>query len=188
MPITSQQQGDNGTVTVAGLLTINVVPQFEAEVRKVIAGGVKSVAIDLADVDLICSAAIRTLLMHYKTLNGEGRSLAVINPSANVDAALETVGFAKLVRRNRLAVTGRIDGEAANQLEIDLVKLVQGDAPTISIDMSEVTFLCSAGIRVLLQYFRMTKKNDRVLQVTQPSAIAREALETTGFTDLIEKN
>ena len=193
MPITSEVAGDKGTVSVVGVLTNNVVGQFETSVQSVISQGAKSVEIDLADVDLICSSAIRVLLQNYKALSGEGKTLAVVNPSDNVRSALETVGFAQLVKPGtspddqEIKLSGRIDGDGANQLEVNLVELIRAGVKRIQIDMSGVEFLCSAGIRVLLQYYRQSKKDGNSLLVTQPSAIAREALETTGFTDLIAK-
>jgi len=47
--------------------------------------------------------------------------------------------------------------------------------------------LCSAAIRVLLQYHRQMKGKGRSFLVTRPSADVSAALEMTGFPELIEK-
>jgi anti-anti-sigma factor len=51
--------------------------------------------------------------------------------------------------------------------------------------LSETSFLCSAGIRVLLQYWRQLKNAGKKLLVTRPSAEVNAALDMTGFKDAI---
>ena len=52
---------------------------------------------------------------------------------------------------HELLVAGRIDGAGANQLEEEVLKAIRAGAETIYVNLSEATFLCSAGLRVLLQ-------------------------------------
>ena len=85
-------------------------------------------------------------------------------------------------------VAGRIDGEGANQLELELLASIRANAKTIYVNLSQTTFLCSAGLRALLQYWRQMKKDQRVLLVTRPSPEADAVLAATGFKDqLVEK-
>lgn len=87
-----------------------------------------------------------------------------------------------------LLVAGRIDGEGANQLEVEILSAIRGGAKVIYVNLSEANFLCSAGIRVLLQYWRQLKNQQRVLLVTRPSPAVDAVLETTGFKEqLVEK-
>jgi|SRR5579862_8852074 len=85
-----------------------------------------------------------------------------------------------------LMVPGRIDGAVANQLEIDILAAIKAGAREIFINLSQAEWMCSAGIRVLLQYYRQMKNNRKVLLVTRPSAAISEILEMTGFKDIIE--
>lgn len=84
-----------------------------------------------------------------------------------------------------LMVPGRIDGAAANELEIEVLATIRGGAKEIFINLSQAEWLCSAGIRVILQYHRQMKNNNKVLLVTRPSAGVSEILEMTGFKDSI---
>jgi anti-anti-sigma factor len=83
-------------------------------------------------------------------------------------------------------LSGRVDGIAANQLEIEILNAIKQNARTIYVNLAQATFLCSAGIRVLLQYHRQMKNKGLVLLATRPSAEVASALEMTGFPELIE--
>ena len=82
---------------------------------------------------------------------------------------------------------GRVDGAAANQLEIEVLAAIKQNATSIYVNLAEATFLCSAGLRVLLQYHRQMKTKGLTLLVTRPSAEVASALEMTGFPELVEK-
>lgn len=84
-----------------------------------------------------------------------------------------------------LTVPGRIDGMVANQLEIEVLAAVKAGAKEIFINLSQAEWICSAGIRVLLQHYRQMKNNGKVLRVTRPSPGINEILEVTGFKDVI---
>jgi anti-anti-sigma factor len=80
-----------------------------------------------------------------------------------------------------------VDGVVANQLEVDVLAAMKQNARTIYVNLAQATFLCSAGIRVLLQYHRQMKSKGLVLLATRPSAEVASALEMTGFPELVEK-
>jgi len=87
-----------------------------------------------------------------------------------------------------LLIAGRVDGEGANQLEIEVLAATRTEAKTIYVNLSQATFLCSAGLRVLLQYWRQMKNNQRVLLATRPSPEVDAVLTTSGFRDqIVEK-
>ena len=85
-------------------------------------------------------------------------------------------------------IAGRVDGPAAHQLEVEILETIRAGASRIYLNLSEATFLCSAGIRVILQYHRQMKNEGKSLLVTRPSAAVHEILELTGFrSTLVEK-
>jgi len=84
-----------------------------------------------------------------------------------------------------LLLRGRIDGAAANELEQDVLGAIKAGAQAIFINLSQAEWICSAGIRVLLQYYRQMKASNKVLLVSRPSPGILEILEMTGFKDLI---
>ena len=87
-----------------------------------------------------------------------------------------------------IIVDRRIDGEAANLLEIDLLAINRLTFQTVFINLAGCTFICSAGIRVLLQHHRNMKKEHKSLLVSRVSTEVDTILELTGFREsLLEK-
>ncbi len=84
-----------------------------------------------------------------------------------------------------MLISGRVDGEGANRLEEEILAAMRAGATTIYINLSSATFLCSAGLRVLLQYWRQMKNSQRQLLATRPSPEVNEVLSTCGFKDLV---
>jgi anti-sigma B factor antagonist len=82
-------------------------------------------------------------------------------------------------------VVGRVDGEMANELEIALIHTIKEGARSIAIDMAETNFLCSAGIRVLLQYARQMRNAGKRLVVSCPSREVKAVFDSTGFANMI---
>jgi len=90
-----------------------------------------------------------------------------------------------LADSHEFAVSGRVDGEGANQLEIALLNAISAGAKRITVEMSGVTFLCSAGLRALLQYWRQMQNKGGSLHVASPSAEALTLLNTSGFKSML---
>lgn len=84
-------------------------------------------------------------------------------------------------------MSGRIDGLVANDLEVEILAALRQGAKAIYVNLAEATFLCSAGLRVVLQYHRQMKGKNLVLQVTRPSPEVAATLDMTGFSELVEK-
>ena len=86
---------------------------------------------------------------------------------------------------HEILVSGRVDGPGANQLEEEILGAMRSGAQTIYVNLSMATFLCSAGLRVLLQYWRQMKSNKRTLLATRPSPEIDAVLTTSGFRDMV---
>jgi anti-sigma B factor antagonist len=82
-------------------------------------------------------------------------------------------------------LSGRIDGAAANEMEEHVLKAVKAGAREIFINLSEADFICSAGIRVIMQYWRQLKGQGKRLMVTRPSPAVDDILNMTGFREAI---
>ncbi len=82
-------------------------------------------------------------------------------------------------------VAGRIDGARANQLEEVVLNNIREGANPSYVNLAEVTFLCSAGLRVLMQYWRQMKNSQRTLLITRPSPEVDAVIETTGLKHLV---
>jgi anti-sigma B factor antagonist len=82
----------------------------------------------------------------------------------------------------------RVDGPTANQLEVDVLEAIRTGFKRILINLATSTFLCSAGIRVILQYHRQMKAQGRELLVSRTSPEIDQVLELTGFREqIVEK-
>ncbi len=86
---------------------------------------------------------------------------------------------------HELMVSGRIDGAGANTLEEVILGTIRDGANPIYVNLAEVTFLCSAGLRVLMQYWRQMKNSQRTLLITRPSSDVEAVIETTGLKHLV---
>jgi anti-anti-sigma factor len=87
-----------------------------------------------------------------------------------------------------MLVSGRIDGAGANELEVEILNAIRSGAKSIYVNLNGATFLCSAGLRVLLQYWRQMKNSQRVLLATRPSPEVDAVLAVSGFREvLVEK-
>ena len=89
---------------------------------------------------------------------------------------------------HELLVTGRIDGAGANHLEEEILASIRNGGQAIYVNLSQATFLCSAGLRVLLQYWRQMKQKQGLLQATRPAPEVDAVLSVSGFREmLVEK-
>jgi len=87
-----------------------------------------------------------------------------------------------------LLVSGRVDGAAANDLEVQVLNAIKAGAKEVFVNLSEADFLCSAGIRVIMQHWRQLKSQGKRLMVTHPSKAVDEILVMTGFRDAVVEN
>lgn len=82
-------------------------------------------------------------------------------------------------------VKGRVDSLTSPQLAQALNSVIEGGRFRIVVDMSEVEFISSAGLRVLLQAQKTCKRWNRgEVVLAALSDVVREAFELTGFTRL----
>jgi anti-sigma B factor antagonist len=84
-----------------------------------------------------------------------------------------------------LFFSGKIDGPAANEMEMEVLTAIKAGAEEVFINLAEADFLCSAGIRVIMQYFRQMRAQGKKLLVTRPSPQIEAILDMTGFKELV---
>jgi anti-sigma B factor antagonist len=84
-----------------------------------------------------------------------------------------------------VVVTGEVDGRTAPQAQEQILPVVQ-TASSIVLDMAGVTFMSSAGLRMLLLLYRQaTAKNVKVV-LAGLSAEIKDTMSMTGFLDYFE--
>ncbi len=82
-------------------------------------------------------------------------------------------------------ITGRLDGYWAEHLSTGLAEVVREGGHQLRVNLSEVSFLSSAGIRVLVQVFKQLRAIDGFLAVCHPSQHVSEVLKLAGLHTLL---
>ena len=82
-------------------------------------------------------------------------------------------------------IAGRLDGYWAEHLSTGLAEVVREGGHQIRVNLSEVSFLSSAGIRVLVQVFKQLRAIDGSLAVCHPSQHVSEVLKLAGLHGLL---
>ena len=84
-------------------------------------------------------------------------------------------------RELRIPLRGRIDSNNAAEAEQEIRTRLGGDAFSPVLDASELEYISSAGLRVILRL----KKQYPELRIAEVSSQVYEILETTGFTEMM---
>ncbi|MBE0643896.1 MAG: STAS domain-containing protein [Bacteroidetes bacterium] len=82
-------------------------------------------------------------------------------------------------------VSGKMDAYWSDALSRELESCVSEGAREISLDLSEVSFISSAGLRVLLIYLKQMKAIKGRLQFLNPSEKVRSIFDLSGLTHLL---
>ena len=83
-----------------------------------------------------------------------------------------------------LEITGRLDTTTAPNLEA-VINEISEDTKELVFDMSELEYISSAGIRVLLGAYKKMKANQGVMRIEKVNDIVSEVFEMTGLTQLL---
>lgn len=97
-----------------------------------------------------------------------------------MEIMVETSGEAK-----KLKVKGRLDGYWADHLAKALEEEIRRGSHHLMLDLSEVAFLSSAGIRVLVKYYRQLREIQGSLAVAEASEPVRKVLEISRLTGVL---
>ena len=82
-----------------------------------------------------------------------------------------------------VALDGRLDTTTAPQLESELKASLEG-VQTLVLDFAELTYLSSAGLRVLLAAQKIMNKQGS-MRVKNVNETIQEIFEVTGFCDIL---
>jgi anti-anti-sigma factor len=80
-----------------------------------------------------------------------------------------------------MRLKGRLDAYWSDHVGNAIEQLVRGGAHHLELDFSEVDYLSSAGIRVLLQHYKNLKAIQGSLRVIKPSPFVARTLSLSGF-------
>ena len=85
----------------------------------------------------------------------------------------------------QIKLSGRLDVKGTNEIENSFASHVTSGATCILIDMSEVEFLASTGMRLLLFNAKALARRKGKMVLFNPQPLIREALIIVGFDELI---
>lgn len=81
---------------------------------------------------------------------------------------------------------GRLDNTTSPDLEQDLLARINAGERLLVLDFSKLTFISSAGLRVILSLTKQVKIAGGRLTVCAPNKQVKEILDVTGCTTLLD--
>ncbi|MDJ0730497.1 MAG: STAS domain-containing protein [Crocosphaera sp.] len=86
----------------------------------------------------------------------------------------------------KVNLAGRMDLKGTNQIEMPFNAQVTCSKVPVIIDMAEVEFLASIGIRLILSSARAIKKRGSKMVILNPQPMVEDIFKTSGIEKLIE--
>jgi anti-sigma B factor antagonist len=83
-----------------------------------------------------------------------------------------------------MSVSGRVDSATAPDLESSLKKLVESDKTQIVLDLKDVEYMSSAGLRAMVSTLKAVKRVNGDLRLANPSPRVEEVLRLAGLTSI----
>ena len=84
-----------------------------------------------------------------------------------------------------LEITGRLDTTTAPNLQ-SVVNELSEDTKELVFDMSDVEYISSAGIRVVLGAYKKMNLNQGTMRIEKASDLVLEVFEMTGLSQMLE--
>ncbi|MBM4423747.1 MAG: STAS domain-containing protein [Chloroflexi bacterium] len=83
-----------------------------------------------------------------------------------------------------MTVKGRVDSDTAPKLEDKLKKLVDNEKTQIVLDLKDVEYMSSAGLRAMVSTLKAVKRINGDLRLCTPSPRVAEVLRLAGLTSI----
>jgi len=85
----------------------------------------------------------------------------------------------------KISLDGRLDIEGTQKIDLKFTALTNGTKAAILIDMNQVSFLASIGIRTLLSCAKAASAKGGMMVLFNPQPLIRDVLETSGVATLL---
>ena len=85
-----------------------------------------------------------------------------------------------------LRVVGSVDSNTAPELQAALLRATEGSTGGVELDLAEVSFMSSAGLRALLLASKALQKRGERLRLSNVPPQIYNVLNLTGFTSFID--
>lgn len=84
------------------------------------------------------------------------------------------------------ALSGELDTAAVAEMESALQPLFESEGKDLVIDCTELEYIASSGLRVLLNLFKKAKAQGDRIVLKNVNEVIRDVLELTGFISIFE--
>lgn len=82
-------------------------------------------------------------------------------------------------------MSGRLDSSVSGQVMDQLNEIVNAGAKKLVINLKQVSYISSAGLRSILVAAKLIKSSSGEMRLCQPNDLVRRTLEESGFSNLI---
>ncbi len=82
-------------------------------------------------------------------------------------------------------LTGELDACSAPRLEEEIAAQLSAECLRVVLDLTEVEFIDSTGIRLVMQVVNRTARGNEVVVINPRARLARRALEIVGLTNFV---
>ncbi len=84
-----------------------------------------------------------------------------------------------------VALSGRLDIDGVKAVELEFTSVVGGKNQSAIVDITEVSFIASLGMRMLLSAAKNLRARNCKVVLYNPQPVVQEALETAGFSTVM---
>jgi anti-anti-sigma factor len=84
-----------------------------------------------------------------------------------------------------LSLCGRLDLEGTEAIQTEFSAVTSAASRPVVVDMSDVSFLASLGMRMLVSTAKALRRKGLALVLLAPNEVVRDALEVTGLSQLL---
>ncbi len=85
-----------------------------------------------------------------------------------------------------VSVEGRLDTNSAPELDKAITEWLDEDIETVVFDFTNLEYIASSGLRVLLSVLKKPAKSKRKVIIASPNDRIRDVLLNVGFDDIME--
>jgi anti-anti-sigma factor len=91
-----------------------------------------------------------------------------------------------MITGSNYKLSGRVDGTNADHYETEISALLNEAEQTFSIDLSDLNYISSIGLRIFLKLAKALKNEDKKLVLAKPNQAILDLLLMSGFDKIIE--
>ncbi|CAN4265911.1 SpoIIAA Anti-anti-sigma regulatory factor (antagonist of anti-sigma factor) [Methylophilaceae bacterium] len=91
-----------------------------------------------------------------------------------------------MITGSNYKLSGRVDGTNAEHYETEISDLLKEADQSFSIDLSDLNYISSIGLRIFLKVAKALKSGDKKLVLVKPNVVILDLLLMSGFDKIIE--